>query len=311
MELRLLRSFQQVAHDLNFSRAAEKLFLTQPALSRQIQSLENELGMRLFDRDKRTVRLTPAGAYFKEQLGPWFDTLNHLTQQTQRIHNGHLGELCIGHPGSALYSILPDVLAGFSQAYPDVITSLREINELELQQALLQQKVDVGFLRDTPIDPRLSTRLILKEPFALVLPRDHWLNPITFESLAQCRDEPFILPAFGKSVTYTQQLLALFTVHGYTPKTRYESNYGATILRLVEKGLGLAVLPISYQHGTALNLRFLILPNTTRLHLVWRTNDPNPVVTNFLNVCERVANDWPVAGSELSAQTDRFLRDQA
>lgn len=118
MELRLLRSFQQVAHDLNYSRAAEKLFLTQPALSRQIQNLENELGVRLFDRDKRTVRLTPAGAYVKEQLGPWFDTLNHLTQQTQRIHNGHLGELCIGHPGSALYSILPDVLAGFRKHTP-------------------------------------------------------------------------------------------------------------------------------------------------------------------------------------------------
>ncbi len=301
MEFRLLRSFRQVAQDLNYSRAAEKLFLAQPALSRQIQSLEAELGMRLFDRDKRTVRLTAAGAYLNEQLGPWFDTLGHLTEQTKRIHQGDLGELCIGHPGSALYSILPDVLADFSRAYPDVITSLREVNELELREALLQQKVDVGFLRDAPIDPRLSTRLVLEEPFALVLPRNHWLNPTTFDSLAQCRDEPFILPALGKSVTYTQQLLALFTAHGYTPKARYESNYGATILRLVEKGLGLAVLPISYQQGTSLNLRFLILPDTTRLHLVWRTNDPNPVVTNFLNVCQGVANDWPVTIPELSA----------
>ncbi|MBO0933422.1 LysR family transcriptional regulator [Fibrella aquatilis] len=306
MELRLLRAFRQVATDLNYSRAAEKLFVAQPALSRQIQSLEDAMGVRLFDRDKRTVRLTAAGAYLNEQLGSWFDTLDHLTEQAQRIHNGDLGDLRIGHPGSALYSVLPDALADFSRLYPGVVTSLREVNEVELQEALLQQKIDVGFVRELPQDPRLSSRMVLEEPFSLVLPRNHWLNPSTFTSLAQCHDEPFILPALGKSITYTRQLLSLFATHGYTPKARYESNYGATILRLVEKGLGLAVLPISYQSGTSLNLRFLILPNSTQLYLIWRMNDPNPVVNNFLAVCEQVAADWPVKPPELSTERDRF-----
>ena len=224
-----------------------------------------------------------------------------LTKQTQRIHNGDLGDLRVGHPGSALYSVLPDVVANFSRLYPDVVTSLGEIPELELKEALIRQKIDVGFTRDLPGDPRLGSRLVLEEPFALVLPRDHWLNPTTFESLAQCRDEPFILPALGKSLTYTSNLMGLFSAQGYTPKARFESNYGATILRLVEKGLGLAIMPVSYQSGTSLNLRFLILPATTQLYLIWRTDDPNPVLSHFLAVCEQVAADWIARPAELSA----------
>ena len=300
MDLRLLRSFRQVAQDLNYSRAAEKLFLAQPALSRQIQSLEEELGVRLFDRDKRSVRLTAAGTYFNEQLGPWLDTLNHMTVQTRRIHQGDLGELRIGHPGSALYSILPDTLAYFSRLYPDVVSSLREVAELELQEALLQQKIDVGLTREATADPRLSIQLMLEEPFALVVPQNHWLNADTFESLAQCRDEPFVLPALGKSVTYTNQLLALFSAYGYVPHARYESNYGATILRLVEKGLGLAILAVSYKFGTSLKLRFLPLPEVTQLYLIWRTSDPSPVVQHFLTVCQEVARAWPSEPTELS-----------
>ena len=289
MELRLLRSFRQVAADLNFSRSAEKLYVAQPALSRQIQQLEEELGVRLFDRTKRSVKLTNAGTYLNEQLGPWLDTLAHLTSQTKRIHHGELGELCIGHPGSAFYSVLPDALAQFSQECPDVVSCLREIAELELQEALLLRKIDVGLTREVPDDPAFTTQLISEEPLALVLPHNHWLTPQTFTSLAQCRNEPFVLPSPGKGVAYTNQLLGLFREHGYEPHIMYESNYGATILRLVEKGLGLAVLPISYEYGTSLNLRFIPLPSVTKLYTIWLTANTNPVVERFVRVCQQVA----------------------
>ncbi len=289
MELRLLRSFRQVAADLNFSRSAEKLFVAQPALSRQIQQLEDELGVLLFDRTKRSVRLTTAGTYLNEQLGPWLDTLTHLTTQTKRIHNGELGELCIGHPGSALYSVLPDALAQLAHSCPDVLSCLREIAELELQEALTLQKIDVGLTRLVPDDPAFSTQLIFEEPLALVVPGSHWLTANTFTSMAQCRNEPFVLPSPGKDNEYSKMLLRLFTVHGYEPRTLYESNYGATILRLVEKNLGLSILPISYQFGSSLDVRFLPLPSTTQLYVIWRTANTNPVVARFVQVCQQVA----------------------
>lgn len=295
MELRLLRSFRQVASDLNFSRSAEKLFIAQPALSRQIQQLEDELGVSLFDRNKRTVRLTAAGTYLNEQLGPWLDTLTHLTTQTKRIHNGELGELCIGHPGSALYSVLPDALAVFAHTCPDVISCLREVNELELQEALTLRKIDVGLTREVPDDPAFSTQLIFEEPLALVVPGSHWLTSDTFTSMAQCRDEPFVLPSPGKDNAYAKLLLRQFRMHGYEPRIMYESNYGATILRLVEKKLGLSILPISYQLGSSLDVRFLPLSSTTQLHIIWRTANTNPVVARFIQVCEQVAAGWSAA----------------
>lgn len=296
MELRLLRSFRQVAADLNFSRSAEKLFVAQPALSRQIQQLEDELGVSLFERTKRSVRLTSAGTYLNEQLGPWLDTLSHLATQTRRIHNGELGELCIGHPGSALYSVLPEALAAFAVTCPDVISCLREIAELELQEALTLQKIDVGLIREVPDDPAFSTQLILEEPLALVVPGSHWLTVDTFTSMAQCRDEPFVLPSPLKDNEYSKLLLRQFRLHGYEPRIMYESNYGATILRLVEKNLGLSVLPISYQFGSSLDVRFLPLPSTTKLHLIWRTANSSPVVARFVQVCQQVAANWS-AGS--------------
>ena len=292
MDLRLIRSFRQVAADLNFSRSAEKLFIAQPALSRQIQQLEDELGVLLFVRTKRSVRLTTAGTYLNQQLGPLLDTLSHLTTQTKRIHHGELGELCIGHPGSALYSVLPDALAVFAQQCPDVVSCLREIAELELQEALTLQKIDVGLTREVPDDAAFSTQLIFEEPLALVVPGQHWLTTDTFTSMAQCRDEPFVLPSPGKDNEYSKMLLRLFTVHGFEPLIKYESNYGATILRLVEKNLGLSVLPITYQSGSSLNVRFLPLPTTTKLYLIWRTADTNPVVARFVKVCQQVAANW-------------------
>lgn len=291
MELRLLRSFRQVAADLNFSRSAEKLFIAQPALSRQIQQLEEELNVSLFDRTKRSVRLTTAGTYLNGQLKPWFDTMDHLLTQTKRIHNGELGELCIGHPGSALYSVLPDALAAFARQCPDVLSCLREIAELELQEALTLQKIDVGLTREVPDDPAFSTQLIFEEPLALVVPGAHWLTAETFISMAQCRDEPFVLPSPGKDNAYSKLLLRQFRMHGYEPRIMYESNYGATILRLVEKNLGLSILPISYQLGSSLDVRFIPLSAVTQLHVIWRTANTNPVVARFVQVCQQVAQE--------------------
>ncbi len=293
MELRLLRSFRQLARDLNYSRAAEKLFVAQPALTRQIQQLEADLGVVLFARTKRTVRLTHAGTYLNEQLGPWLDTLDHLAARTRRIHEGELGDLCIGHPGSALYSILPDVLARFAHECPDVVPCLREANEQEVEDALVLQKIDVGFTRELSANPAFVTQLLSEETLALVVPGSHWLTPATFSSMAQCRDEPFVLPVATAGIYYLQQLRSVFTAHGYEPRVSYESNYGATLLRLVEKGLGLAVMPISYQRGTSLDLRFLPLPAVIRLYTIHLRGTANPVVERFIQVCQQVAGNVP------------------
>ena len=286
MELRQLVNFIGVAEELNFSRAAEKLAIAQPALSRQIQQLEDSLGVLLFKRDKRNVALTPAGAYLLSQVRQLRLMLADVVTQTQRVHQGLTGTLRIGHPGSALYSILPDALATLSMRYPDVTTTLTEATERDLIDALLSHRVDVGLTREVQTDDRIDSSLLFSEPFALVVPEHHWLTPDTFKHLGQCRYESFILCTLDSSLSYGRLLMGLFEQHGYLPRQTYEANYGATVLRLVEKNLGLAILPISYQQGTSLRLRFLPLSVDTQLYMMWRKDDLNPVLHNFLTICQ-------------------------
>jgi len=141
MDLRQLTFFIGVAQELNFSRAAEKLAIAQPALSRQIQQLEDDLGVLLLKRDKRNVSLTPAGSYLLNQARQLRLTVAEMVQQTQRVHKGLTGNLRIGHPGSALYSVLPEILAALSTHYPDVVTSLSESAEQELLGGTIEPPV--------------------------------------------------------------------------------------------------------------------------------------------------------------------------
>lgn len=289
MELRQLRFFIGVAEELNFSRAAEKMAIAQPALSRQIQQLEDELGVLLFRRDKRNVALTAAGSYLLTQARQLRLLVADAAEQTRRIHHGLIGTLRIGHPGSALYSVLPDALAALHARYPDVTSSLSETAEEQLLDDLLRHRIDVALTRDVIDDEPLAQELLFAEPFALVVADEHPLTAGTFRDLGQCRHESFILPALGRSIRYTQQLMDLFTPYGFEPKPLYTSNFGATILRLVEKNLGLAILPISYQYGNSLRLRFLPLPARTELYVMWRRDDLNPVLHNFLQICRDTA----------------------
>jgi len=287
MDLRQLNYFLGVAEELHFSRAAEKLFIVQPALSRHIQQLEEEIGVTLFERDKRNVKLTPAGSYFRDEITRLQHQLRYIIEQTQRIHSGSVGAIRMGHPGSALYSILPEVLSMMYQRFPDVKMQLTEIAEVELVAALLNHEIDVGFTREVSTDTRFRTQLLFEEHFALVVPSDHWLNESTFESIVQCKEAGFILPKIEMDVNYGKLLNNVFDQGGFRPKVVYHSNYGATILRLVEKKLGLSVLPISYRQGSsALGVRFLKLPSMTQLYLIWRSEDTNPVLPHILEISQ-------------------------
>lgn len=297
MDLRQLSFFIGVAEELNFSRAAEKLAIAQPALSRQIQQLEDDLSVVLLKRDKRNVSLTPAGAYLLGQARQLRLTVGDIVRQTQRVHEGLVGSLRIGHPGSALYSVLPDVLATQTAHYPDVMTMLVEAAEEDLIESLLHHQIDVGLTREVNPNRQIEWKKLFSEPFALVVPEAHWLTIETFENLGQCRNEPFILPNLtanlNHSDSYGRLVMNQFEQFGYKPRRVYESNYGATILRLVEKNLGLAVLPISYGQGSSLRLRFLALPTHTQLYVVWRRDDQNPVLHNFLTICHETVAAMP------------------
>lgn len=294
MEFRRLHYFLGVAETLNFTKAAIRLNIVQPALSRQIAQLEEEMGVQLFERDKRNVRLTPAGVYLQEAAAHLIGEMEHVRQQAFNIQQGLKGTLRIGYPGSALYTMVPGSLAGLRQKFPDVESVLTEISNEDAFDLLLRYKIDIAFTRERNQEPSLKVKSLFSEPLALVVSEDHPLTRENFQSIAQCRDEPFITqPDLIRLATFGHQLRHIFAAAGFTPKIAYESGYGSTILRLVEKKLGVTIVPFSYCFGTSLRVRFIPLPDQTHLYAVWRARDTNPILHHYLSICDEVVNDLP------------------
>ncbi|WP_044173110.1 LysR family transcriptional regulator [Flectobacillus major] len=291
MDIRQLECFLGVASELHFSRAAEKLFIAQPALSRHIQQLEEELDVLLFERDKRNVKLTSAGAYLQKEAIRILSQLDYIKQRTQQVHKGEEGELRIAHPGSAVYSVLPTLLSALKLYFPKIRTALSEVLETKLFESLHNYQVDVGFVREPIPDKYLNSRLVFEEYFSLVVPPNHVLTKENFKGLHQVKDEPFILPPRYAGSVYHDILLKMCEREGFLPNIIHESNFGTTILKLVENNLGVSLLPSSYRYGSAINVRFIdleMLPDRTQLSLVWRKDDTNPILHNFLNTAQSV-----------------------
>jgi LysR family transcriptional regulator, benzoate and cis,cis-muconate-responsive activator of ben and cat genes len=291
MEVRQLQYFLGVANELHFSKAAEKLFIAQPALSRQIQALEENLGVLLFERDKRNVKLTSAGEYLREEATQLLSQLENITKRTQLIYMGEEGEIRIGHPGSAIYSVIPPLLSQLRSVFPQIKANLSEILEDDLFGFLKNYQIDVGFIREPFVDIQLNTKVLLKESFALVLPENHWITTENFTSLAQIKNEPFVLPPRHAGSTYYDLLVRMCEREGFSPNVVHESIHGATILRLVEYNLGISIMPISYRLSTAMRVKFIELcniPERTQLSMAWRKNDKNPILQNFLKVADEM-----------------------
>jgi DNA-binding transcriptional LysR family regulator len=294
MEFRQLQYFLGVASELHFSRAAEKLFIAQPALSRQIQQLEENLGVLLFERDKRNVKLTPAGEYLQGEATQLLSQVEHITKRTQLIHKGEEGEIKIGHPGSAIYSVIPPILTNLRLHFPQIKAKLSEVLEDDLFGNLKNYQLDVGFIREPFAHKNIVSKVIFEESFALVLPENHWISQENFTSLAQVKYEPFVLPPRYAGSAYYDLLIRMCEHEGFTPNISHESNFGATILRLVEHNLGVSLMPISYKFSSAMRVKFIELtdiPERTHLSIAWRKNDTNPVLLNFLKAAESVVFD--------------------
>ena len=291
MEFRQLQYFLGVANELHFSKAAEKLFIAQPALSRQIQALEDSLGVLLFERNKRNVKLTPAGEYLREEATQVLSQLENISNRTQLIHRGEEGELRIGHPGSAIYSVIPPLLSQLRSVFPQIKANLSEILEDDLFGFLKNYQIDVGFIREPFVDIQLSTKVLMEESFALVLPENHWITTDNFTSLSQIKNESFVLPPRHAGSTYYDLLIRMCEREGFSPNVVHESIHGATILRLVEYNLGISIMPISYRLSTAMRVKFIELkdiPERTQLSMAWRKNDKNPILQNFLKVADEM-----------------------
>ena len=285
--LRHYKYFLAVAEELHFKKAADKLFISQPGLSKQIKEMEEALGFKLFERNNRNVVLTAAGKYLKEEITLLLNDNERILRHAQHIATGNEGEIHLGYVGSAMQTIIPKLLIRFRKKYPSIHFSLQEMDNNRQINDLLGNKIDIGFVRLNEVPKALSLRPVFDETFSLVLPRNHALNSRSFTSLNQLKEEQFIFFEKAYSPSYHEKVMSMFEDCGFSPTVSHTSVHATTIYRLVENSFGVAIVPSSLKLGYNMNIKFIELKNVPQravLSLAWNKENRNPMLGHFLDV---------------------------
>jgi DNA-binding transcriptional LysR family regulator len=289
-ELRVLRYFVAVAEELHFGRAAERVLVTQPALSRQIAELEEQLGVSLFTRTSRSVRLTDAGAALLVEARRTLAQAERAVEAARRAGRGEVGRVRVGFLVSACNSVLPPVVAQFQARYPAVTLDLEALLDGEQLRRLAEGEIDVGFVRTPPADPALPSEVVLREPLAVALPTGHRLANARQLELRVLADEPFILWPRAEATENYDGLLAACRAAGFSPRIALHLADGPAILGMVAAGLGVTILAHSYRVLGRQGVTFVPLPAlTSTLRVVWALDQFTPPVARFLDVVREVA----------------------
>lgn len=245
MDLRHLRYFVAVADEQNFTRAAEKLHISQPPLSRQIQDLEEELGLPLFERGARPLKLTEAGRFFYGHATRLLEQAAQAVRTTKRI--AHLERrLVIGFVSSTMYGALPRLVRLFRAARPQTELALLEMSTIEQIEALKAGRVDVGFGRIRLDDPAVKREVLREERLVVAIPCEHEVASLTnaISLIDVARFDNLVYPRTPRP-GYADQVLSLFRDLGVEPVAVHEVQEMQTALGLVAAGMGLCVVPAS------------------------------------------------------------------
>lgn len=285
IELRVLRYFVAVAEELHFGRAAERMLVSQPALSRQIAALEQQLDVRLFERTSRQVRLTEAGMALLIEARRALVQAERAVEIARRAGRGEVGHVRVGFLASACNSILPSVVRAFRTRYPQVTLELTELLDDEQVYRLGEGQLDVGFVRIVPDRALLQSEVVLREPLAAILSAQHALASRASIDLAELASEDFILWPRAEAVESYDQIIAACRQAGFSPRIVLASARAPAILGLVAAGLGVSVLADSYRNLGRVGVKFMPLNGlTSTLRMVWSLDSERPSLARFLDV---------------------------
>lgn len=249
MEFRHLRYFLVLAEELHFGRAAQRLAITQPPLSLNIQQLETSVGAQLFTRNSRGVQLTAAGQAFVPAARALLDQANQAAREARDVSQGLVGSLQIGFVGTALYRGLAEILQSFEAAHPRLRLVLREMSSSEQLIDLRHERLDVGFVHTTHVPAGFSQILLSSQPFVACVPAGHALARRKRISLARLQGEPFAMVSRAVSPDYHERFLALCADAGFAPEIRFELRHWLSVVSLVAQGLAVALVPAAMQQA--------------------------------------------------------------
>jgi len=242
VELAQLEAFLQVAHYRSFSRAAEALFLTQPSVTARIQSLERELGERLFERTGRSVTLTDAGHAFMPHAQRALTAVQEGTDAIEAVRHGDVGSIRLGASSSIATYVLPEILRRFREMRPRVHVHLNTGSSEDIVERLLAGELHAAIIRLTQ-HPEIESVHLYNDDLSLVVAPSHPFAAKGRVTIAEAGKEPFLF--FERSSSYHSLIYSMFLRVGIVPESAMELDSMETTKHMVEAGLGIAILPIS------------------------------------------------------------------
>ena len=293
IDLRRLRYFVAVAETLHFGRAATRLHISQPPLSRQIQQLEQEIGTLLLRRSKRHVELTDAGAYLLVDGRRMLADAEQVGERTRRAAQGAIGQLTLGFISAVDYSILPGVLRAYREAYPGVTLDLRELtSDIQLRD-LRALRIDAGMLLAPVDDASLLSLPLLREPLVVAMPAsDPLARRSRRVSLKALATRSFILFPRSNAPGLHDMIVDFCRAAGFARRVTQEAIQMQTIISLVSAGLGVALVPASLMDLKRSGVVYRPLREQSpqiAIALAWRRDNRSVCVANFVTTARRHA----------------------
>jgi DNA-binding transcriptional LysR family regulator len=295
VDLRQLRYFVTVAAERNFNKAAERLHIAQPPLSRAIQQLEAELGAALIDRTARPLKLTTVGNLFYEQAIQVLGRMEDMRSMMRSAVASEKRRFTIGFVASTMYARLPELIRAFRLAAPDVELVLQESVTLDQITALKEGRIDVGFGRIRFEDPAVRRTILRYEPLIAALPSESVLaqgsGPI---SLAEIGREPLILYPRLPRPSYADQVLSLFHDHGIAPRVVHEARELQIAIGLVAAEEGVAIVPESIRRSRSEDVRYreLVEAATSPIIMSQRIGDHSPEIRLMSDLIAQKYSEW-------------------
>jgi len=292
-DLSQLRCFVAVAEELHFGRAAARLNMTQPPLSRQIQVLEHIVEASLLERSSRSVRLTPAGRSFLPEARRILKLAESASQVARRIAMGKAGSIKIGFTAATAYGFMPELIAACRERLPEVDFSLKEMVSGDQIEALASGQIDAGLLRPPVARSEFASIRVVAEPLLLAVPEGRPLAAVEIVAPQDLDGQPFIMYSPHESRYFHDLLVTQFTRADILPRYVQHLSQIHSILAMVRAGLGLAIVP---EAAANLNFRGVVLrplrlraPAQVELFLVWRRDHENPLLPSLIEIAGGLA----------------------
>ncbi len=287
MTPRSLKCFLAVAEELNFGRAAAKLHISQPPLTMQIQNLESRLGVKLFDRNRRRVTLTPAGAALVVEARRILKQLDDAERVVRRAGSGDAGRIRIGYMSSAMLIGIGEAYAKVRKVMPGIIDTWTEMSSRDQIEALRNDQIDLGFALSPADLGDLRHQVLLQEPVVAVLPVSHPSAGARSIALSALKNDLFVMFPRDASARFHDSIIALCAEANFSPQIAHHANNFLTVVSAVAMGQGVALLPRWMQRFTVPGVAYKAIRGAkpiVHISMIWNPHNASPVLPRLISM---------------------------